>query len=110
MPVDKQQLVSAMATAYELFGRLPYWDNTAKLHGKMALLEPRAESWDGRSDLRLLLTEIKYLEDAVRRLHDRDPHTLLLRHLAEWREKVEQEVADSPTAAGQRTASASQPK
>lgn len=86
---DKQQLVTAMAQAYELYQRLPYWDNTAKLHGKMAMLEPTAEEWEEGEDLGRLLRDLKALEGAVGRLHDRDPHTQLLRHLTEWREKLE---------------------
>jgi hypothetical protein len=108
MTFDKQALVSAMGTAYSLFSRLPYWDNTAKLHGKMALLEPTAQLWDGKGDLGPLLGEIKFLEDAIRRLHDRDPHTRLLRHLTEWRAKVEHAVAESSSAVEQPPSSAGQ--
>ena len=98
--VDKGELVTAMAMAYALYRLLPYWDNTAKLHGKMATLEPIAESWDGQGDLSGLRQEVKFLEEAVRRLHEREPHTRLLRHLTEWRERLEQVTAPRVSARG----------
>jgi hypothetical protein len=90
---DKDQLVAMTTEIRRLYDRLPYWDNTAKLNGKIIRLQTLAESWDERSDPRGLLDEIRTLEGAVKRLHDRDPLTHLLRRLTEWRTSLEESEA-----------------
>lgn len=89
MGIDRKQLAKAVETVRRLYYAVPYWNDTAKLHGKVMTLHQMAQTCDGRDDLAALLENVAALEAGIRQIHERDPLTRLLRHLTELRESLQ---------------------
>ena len=104
--MDKDELAAAVKLLQRLYSALPYWDNTAKLHGKVTSLAHFADSWDGHADLAPLLMDVTALDAEVARLHERDPLTQLHRHLSAWRARLEEVQRASSAGVGRSTAAA----